>query len=55
VSAVRGRGVAIGLGCLVFVAAVVTFWPGLTGDFLNWDDEKIEMNNVGELANTNPL
>lgn len=45
--AARGWGVAIGLGCLVFVAAVVTFWPGLSGDFLNWDDRDNVVNNPG--------
>jgi hypothetical protein len=40
-------GVAIGLGFLVFVAAVVTFWPGLSGDFLNWDDWDNVVNNPG--------
>ena len=43
----RGRGVAIALGGLVFAAAVVTFWPGVTGDFLNWDDRDNVVNNPG--------
>jgi tetratricopeptide (TPR) repeat protein len=36
-----------GLGCLVFAAAIVTFWPGLTGEFLNWDDRDNVVNNAG--------
>ena len=31
----------------MFVAAVVTFWPGLSGDFLNWDDRDNVVNNPG--------
>ena len=43
----RARALAIALGCLVFAAAVVTFWPGVSGDFLNWDDRDNVVNNPG--------
>jgi tetratricopeptide (TPR) repeat protein len=44
----RLRILNAGLGCLVFAAAVATFWPGLTGDFLNdWDDRDNVVNNAG--------
>jgi len=32
---------------LVFISAVATFWPGMSGDFLNWDDQDNVVNNVG--------
>lgn len=43
----RSRVLVTGLGCLVFAAAVVTFWPGMSGDFLNWDDRDNVVNNPG--------
>ena len=46
-SGARLRILGAGLGCLVFAAAVATFWPGLTGEFLNWDDRENVVNNVG--------
>src|SRR5262247_2898152 len=30
---------------LVFVASVVPFLPSLAGQFLNWDDDKLLLNN----------
>jgi tetratricopeptide (TPR) repeat protein len=47
VSGARARVLVGGLGCLVFAAAVVTFWPGVSGDFLNWDDRDNVVNNPG--------
>jgi len=35
------------LGILIFAAAVATFWPGLSGDFVNWDDRENVVNNPG--------
>jgi Tfp pilus assembly protein PilF len=32
---------------LVFAVAFLTFLPGLTGEFLNWDDRENVVNNVG--------
>ena len=32
---------------MVFASAVATFWPGLSGDFLNWDDRDNVVNNAG--------
>ena len=43
----RPRLLTAGLGCLVFAAAVITFWSGVTGEFLNWDDRDNVVNNVG--------
>ena len=43
----RARLLVSGLGCLVFAAAVVTFWPGVSGNFLNWDDRDNVVNNPG--------
>jgi len=43
----RPRVLVTGLGCLVFAAAVVAFWPGVSGDFLNWDDRDNVVNNPG--------
>ncbi len=43
----RARLLVTGLGGLVFAAAVVTFWPGVNGDFLNWDDRDNVVNNPG--------
>jgi len=47
VRSARGRLLVTGLGCLVFAAAIVTFWPGVSGDFLNWDDRENVVNNPG--------
>jgi len=48
VSGARLRILGAGLGCLVFAAAGATFWPGLTGDFLNdWGDRDNVVNNTG--------
>ncbi len=46
-SGARLRLLGAGLGCLVFAAAVATFWPGVTGEFLNWDDRDNVVNNAG--------
>ena len=47
-SGARLRILGAGLGCLVFAAAGATFWPGLTGDFLNdWGDRDNVVNNTG--------
>ena len=46
-SGARPRILGAGLGCLVFAGAVATFWPGLNGDFLNWDDTDNVVNNAG--------
>lgn len=46
-SSARRRALTVGLGGLVFAAAVVAFWPGVTGDFLNWDDLDNVVNNPG--------
>lgn len=46
-TAARQRILVTGLGCLVFAAAVVTFWPGVSGDFLNWDDRENVVTNPG--------
>jgi len=47
VSAGRARLLTAGLGVLVFAAAVFTFWPGVSGDFVNWDDRDNVVNNPG--------
>jgi len=46
-SPARLRLLGAGLGCLVFTAAVATFWPGVTGEFLNWDDRVNVVTNAG--------
>jgi Tfp pilus assembly protein PilF len=35
------------LPALVFAVAFLTFWPGLGGDFVNWDDYDNVVNNPG--------
>ena len=35
------------LPILVFAVAFLTFWPGLTGEFVNWDDHDNIVNNPG--------
>ena len=35
------------LPSLVFAVAFLTFWPGLSGDFVNWDDYDNVVNNPG--------
>jgi len=46
-SAARPRILGALLGCLVFAAAVAAFWPGVAGEFLNWDDRDNVVTNVG--------
>lgn len=46
-SRARLRLLGAGLGCLVVAAAVATFWPGVTGEFLNWDDRENVVTNAG--------
>jgi len=43
----RARLLATALGCLVFAVGVLTFWSGVTGEFLNWDDRENVVNNPG--------
>ena len=46
-SETRARLLAVSLGCLVFAAGVITFWSGVTGEFLNWDDRENIVTNPG--------
>src|SRR5215475_12525202 len=34
----RGRLLAFAPAALIVVITAITFWPGLRGEFLNWDD-----------------
>jgi len=47
VSEKGARLLTAALGILIFAAAVVTFWPGISGDFVNWDDKDNVVNNPG--------
>jgi len=47
VSEKGARLLTAALGILIFTAAVVTFWPGISGDFVNWDDKDNVVNNPG--------
>jgi len=47
VSESRARLLAVSLGCLVFAAGVITFWSGVNGEFLNWDDRDNIVINPG--------